>query len=315
METALRSGEYRKVGSVLIARHGRLAYELYLEGSADSLRNTRSATKTVAGILVGIAVDKGLLGGVDDLVMPYLADRLPVENPDPRKDLMTLEDLLTMSSALECDDFNDLAGGNEERMYLAQDWVKFALDLPVKERSPCLPQQREFSYCTAGAGLLAAVLTTVAGCGVEKFAREVLFAPLGVDGEKWFVNPCGVAFTGGGLELRSRDLLKLGQLYLDGGRWHGVPVVSRQWVEASVRPQVEVDEHTKYGYLWWLRRFRDGDAARPAYLMSGNGGNKVCVFDDLHLVVVITTTNYSSPGMHEQTDRLLTDHVLPSVIS
>jgi len=322
LEGAIRSGAFPRITSVLVARKGRLAYEGYFDGlGADELRNTRSATKTVAGILIGIAIDHGMLPSVDARVLPYFSDKQPLQNPDPRKEEISVEDLLTMSSILECDDTNRFSRGNEERMYLVEDWMKFALDLPLRGfPSWTLPPSkspygRSFSYCTAGAGLLAGVLVRATGSSVEAFAQRTLFDPLEIRAASWQFNPLRVAFTGGGLALSSSDLLKLGQLYLSRGVWNGRRVVSEDWVVRSTRPHVRVDEETEYGYLWWLRRFAVGSAKFSSYLMQGNGGNKVAVFPELQSVVVVTTTNFNAPGMHQATDRLLTDHVLPAILS
>lgn len=131
MEQAVQSGQFKKIGSILIEQDGHIAYEHYFEGDASSLRDTRSATKTITSLLVGIAIDEHKIASVSVPLLSFFPGRT-VQNPDPRKVKTTLEDLLTMSSSLECDDWNDFSRGNEERMYLVEDWAQFALDLPIR---------------------------------------------------------------------------------------------------------------------------------------------------------------------------------------
>jgi CubicO group peptidase (beta-lactamase class C family) len=316
LEEAVAKGEFPGLGSVLVAQHGELVYEKYFAGDETTLRNTRSATKTIVSMLVGIAIGEGSIPGVEARVLSYFPDKTPVANPDPRKGAITIADLLTMSSLLECDDWNDFSRGHEERMYLIEDWLGFALDLPIKGFPPWATKPedsdygRAFSYCTAGVFTLGQVVARATGVAVDEYARGRLFAPLGVGEARWAFSPLGQAQTGGGLELTSRDLLALGQLYLDDGRRGEAQIVPAAWVAESTRPHARIDDDTEYGYLWWLRQFTEDDSTR-AFLMSGNGGNKVVVLPALDQVIVITSTNYGTRGMHELTDRLLVDYLLP----
>jgi CubicO group peptidase (beta-lactamase class C family) len=320
MDKAVRAGEFKQITSIIVARHGKLAFEAYYDqDGVDGLRNTRSATKTVTGMLAGAAVDRGLLR-LDSSIAGYLKDRAPFQNPDPRKAKITVEDFLTMSSLLECDDDNSVSRGNEERMYLVEDWVKFALDLPIKgfpdwvPKPEASPYGRSWSYCTAGPTALGVVLERATKKSVPDFARETLFGPLGIGQVKWQFQPLGTAMTGGGLGLRSRDLFKLAQLYLNGGIWNGRQVLSSDWVAKSVAPHAHARADTDYGYLWWLQLFHAGSRDIPIWGMYGTGGNKVYALPKDDMIVVVTTTNYRVPGAYAVTDKLFLDYAAASIL-
>jgi CubicO group peptidase (beta-lactamase class C family) len=265
-------------------------------------------------------VARGDIAGVDAPVLPFVADHGPFDNPDPRKAAITVEDLLTMSSLLECDDDNSFSSGNEERMYLIEDWVKFAMDLPVRgfpdwiPRPENQPYGRAFSYCTAGVTTLGAVVQSATGKPLQDFAHEALFGPLGIEGEHWQMSPIGLAQGGGGLGLRSRDLLTLGQLLLNQGRWEGRQVLPQAWTRAMTAPHASVDpQKGDYGYLIWLPTYSVAGAAHPAWTMSGTGGNKVAIIPDLDAVVVVTTENFNVRNPHGLADTLIADHVLAAM--
>jgi CubicO group peptidase (beta-lactamase class C family) len=184
-------------------------------------------------------------------------------------------------------------------MYPQEDWLGFALGLPVREGMG-------FSYCTAGVVALGVALEQAVGGSLPEFARSELFDPLGIDCAEWQTTPLGQVSCAGGLLLTSRSLLALGELYLRGGDG----IVPPEWVEESTRPHARIDEQTEYGYLWWLRRYLGEDCL----FMTGMGGNRVHVFPDLELVAVITSANFGRRDAHALSDRLLEEEILSSRI-
>ena len=316
--SAAESGEYEGTTSIVVMQNGEIIAERYFDdGAHEALRNTRSVTKTVAALLAGIAVSDGDLKPTSTIgsLFPDHA----FQNPDPRKLQTTLEDLLTMSSRLECDDSNMFSRGNEERMYLVEDWVGFYLDLPVRgfpawvDKPEDSPYGRAFSYCTAGVVTAGAMIEKSTGQRLEDFAQERLFSPLGIEQFNWQFTPLQQAMAGGGLELTSRSLARLGNLFLDVGQVGGTQIVSQQWVRDALRPHVQVPDGRglEYGYLLWLQPFEVAGQSVTARIMSGNGGNKVIIQPETHSVTVITTRNFGQRDAHEKSERLYEKLLLP----
>lgn len=319
LDTAILDGKFKQINSVLIARGGKLVYEKYYNGyTADSLHNTRSASKSITGMLIGLAIQHNFIPSEKTAVLPYFEDKKPLQHADVRKEEITIKDLLTMSSLLECDDFNQFSRGNEERMYLIEDWVRFYLDLPVKgfaawtQKPADAPYGRSFSYCTAGVVTLGGVLEKASGMKVDTFAQQYLFAPLGISTYQWQYTPLGLPMTGGGLQLSSRDYLKLAQLYLNKGSWQEKQILSPAWVEQSTRPHASYVPNMDYGYLFWIGEFGPEEEKYTTYYMAGAGGNKIAVIPALDVALVLSSTLFGQGGAHQQTEKILNEYIIPS---
>ncbi len=317
LKTAIAADEFKQITSVVVAHDGKIVFEYYGPDSGpDRLNDVRSASKTVTSLLVGAALDRGLIDSVDAPAFSFFADRTPHAHPDPRKQAITIEDLLTMSSLLECNDNNSYSSGNEERMYVTEDWIGFVLDLPVRGYAPWevkpweSPFKRSFSYCTAGSFLLGAIVEKVSGQTLAEFANDVLHGPLGIKQAQWPISPLGVHQGGGGTRYRSRDLLRLGELARLDGRWQGKQVLSKNWIDVSTKAHVRPRENTTYGYQWWRFDFETDQGVETHVSMSGNGGNYVLVHPQSKLVTVITATAYGTSYMHQQSQKIYSDYVL-----
>ncbi len=297
---------------VLIARHGKLVLEEYFNGfDRDRPHDTRSAGKTFASVLVGIAIDRGAKFGVNTPVY-QLFPEYKFPDTDPRKKRVTVENLLTMTTGLACDDNDDDSLGNEGVMQSQRrepDWYKYTLALPLVRE----PGGSQAVYCSATINLLGGVVKNTMRTSIPDFFYE-FYAKL-LDIQRYHMNlmPNGEGYTGGGVYMRPRDLLKLGQLYLSGGVWNGLRVVSKDWVEQSTKRHSSFDRDHGYGYAWHIREYLSQGEAYEGYSAEGNGGQFVIVVPRLDLVVLFTAGNYQNfPVWRKFGEELVPRFIIPA---
>lgn len=313
---AIGRGDIPKTNAVLIVSRGRLVYEGYFgAGRRDLLNDTRSAMKSVTSLAVGLAIQSGAIGSVKAPAFSYLEDLAPFANDGQTKRQITIEDLLTMSSALACNDDDDASPGNENNMHPQHYWARWAVDLPTiagyaRDGSGLGP----WRYCTAGAFLLGQILQRAVGEPADKYIDERILAPLGVTKFEWPYSPSGEAMTGGGLRLSARDLAKLAWMLVDDGRWSGSQVIPSAWVDAAFTVRRPAYFGLDYGYLFWRRVYHTPCGDVVGWQMSGNGGNAVVMLRAIHAAVVVARADYNTKGMHQQTQALLETYVLPALM-
>jgi len=296
--------------SLLVQRHGVLVAEEYFHGFApDSLHDVRSVTKSVVSILIGIAVEEGFIPSVDDPVGPYLTP--VVDSIRPELAETSIRHFLMMSSGL---DWHELDGGSSYgEWWQSADMVQHVVDLPIVHG----PGDR-FIYNTGASHLLSVILTEATGLPTLDFARLHLFGPLGFRDSTWLQENRGY-FTGGmGLRITARDMLTLGQLFLDGGRHEGGGVVPAEWVAESTARQISTEGVlpfcTGYGYLWWVCE----GGGHSFYLANGFGGQFILVAPGPDLVVVAQShwrgMSWDDAGAQwYQVLRLMVEEILPAV--
>ena len=266
------------VTSLLVARRGCLAFERYFGIQAGEAQDLQSVTKSLVSLLVGIALDRGLLTSLDQPVLPLLPGA--GDPSDCRWRQVTLRHLLTMTSGLPSE-LTDPA--YDDAWVKSADPVRFALAQPL-----VAAPGSTFHYSNAGAHLLGAALAGAAGQDLAAFAQEALWTPLGIATPHWPRDPQGRPFASGGLHLTPRDLLRLGQLVLQRGEWAGQQWVSRAWVEEATRPHLPgyewMEGLPEYGLLWWVAR----EGHTEGWYATGYGGQYLAVFPELELVAVMT---------------------------
>ena len=310
LEENVRNGDYGTVTSIVIMDGGTIVYEGYFNGAdADSLHNTRSVPKTITGMAVGAAVDDGLLR-VDMPAAQFFTDIKPFENPDPRKNAMTIEDLITMSGILECNDSDNFSRGTEARMHNVEDWASFFWDLPIRgfpgwaQKPDTAKYGRVFAYCSAGVEMAGQAVERATKARFQDYVKAKFFDPMEIVNFEWQENGLGQAHKSGGLGLTARGLAKFGEMQRSGGAYKGRQILSKSWTEEAVKPRVVAndDREIEYGYLWWRAPYEVSGERFEDYYMTGNGGNRVVVMPAHNLVVVITKTDFNQRGMHQKTD-------------
>ncbi|HYR12052.1 MAG TPA: serine hydrolase [Longimicrobium sp.] len=297
-----------KVHGLLIARHGRLVLEEYFYGeSGDKPHDTRSASKSVAPVLIGAAMQTG--APIGPSTSAYAVMR-PGASLDARKAALTLDHLLTMSSGFDCDDSGDRPG--DETAIIDQeenpDWYGMILDLDVI-RDP----GAQAVYCSINPHLAGGVLARATGRSLPDLMYELVAEPLGMQGYYVPITPLGDGYLGGGWRFRPRDFMKLGQLYLNGGTWQGRRIVSEEWVRQSTAPRYALGSATRYGYQWWLREYPYAGRTVQAFYASGNGGQFVVVIPDLDLVIAVFGGNYNERAGGLMVADLIPRYILPAV--
>jgi CubicO group peptidase (beta-lactamase class C family) len=301
------------VQALLIARHGKLVLEEYFYGfDKERPHDLRSAGKTFASVLAGIAIDHGAKFGPRTPVYSLFPEYASFANPDPRKSSMTVEHLMTMTSGFACDENGDQnAPGNEDKMQsqTAQpDWYKFMLDLPLS----AAPGD-SFAYSSGGVNLVGGIVRNTTRAWLPEFFDRYFARPLQMHTYHMNLTPSGEGYLGGGLHIRPRDELKLGQVYLDGGAWNGKRIVSRKWVEVSTALH-PMNARGTDGYDWHLNDIKLGDRVFKEYDASGNGGQLMMVVPELDLAVLFTGGNYGNFGVWRHfREELLPQYILAAV--
>lgn len=272
----------------------------------------RSATKSITALLLGIAIDRGAIPSVQSKVVDLLPTRRTAFENDPRKAAMTLEDLLTMRSGLDCNDWDPKSPGQEDKMYRQDDWVAFWSELKMRTEPG-----KEFSYCTGNVVALGEILAAAVSMSADAFALKYLFIPLEARRAEWryYDGKRGVD-TGGHLRLEPDDLLKIGELVLARGTYKGKRIVSQAWIDAMTTERTSIaGMNQRYGYLWWLDHTKDPNLPQTKlWWAQGNGGSLMMVMPELRAVMVTTGTRFNRPDMLEPMF-WLRDRLLPAMRS
>ncbi|MGB4773210.1 MAG: serine hydrolase [Chitinophagaceae bacterium] len=311
LKGSIDTGLFKKITSIVVVRDGKILFEEYFNGAnRNTLHDTRSVGKSFASTLTGMAIADGYLPS-EQITLGKIYPIDNYKNYSVEKSATTVRDLLTMASGFDGDDGVDSSPGNEENMYPSDNWVKFALDLPFDTS-----YKKKWHYFTAGVVILGDVLQRRVKGGLETYASERLFKPLGIEEYQWEYTPQKVPNTAGGLRLRALDLAKYGLLYQQDGRWNGKQILTKDWIQKTFTPYHTLPGRTGefYGYLFWNKTFTVNGKSHVVNYCSGNGGNYVMIFKDQPLVIVVTANAYGQSYAHVQVQRMVIEYLIPALI-
>lgn len=290
-----------RLHSLVVSQQGQTTFEYYAKGhSATRGANIKSASKSVIATLVGIAIERQLIPGLDTPIVRWFPELK--KDPDPRKAAITIANLLSMRSGLA-----STSGDQYGRWVTSANWVRHALNRPLVSAPGT-----SMEYSTGTSHILSAILTRATAKSTLQFANEVLGRPLGFTFAPWTRDPQGIYLGGNEMVMTPRQMIALGELYLNRGRAGTRQVVSAQWVDDSCTPRTRSrwDSDREYGYGWWSQDF----AGHRACFAWGFGGQYIFVFRSLNTVVAVTSATTVSDerrGYRRQLFDLLEQHILP----
>ena len=280
----------KNVNGIVIIKNGCIVFERYNGFAPQDTHSIASVTKSFISALIGIAIDKGYIKGVDQKISEIFPESIAFKE-DLKKRNITIRQLLTMTAPIA----SKTIGTRWEpldRLRRQPDWIKYIIELLGKG------QPGKFQYSSAGAHLLSAIITRSTGMCARSFANQHLFKPLGIQtipdhdmksfhledvfGKNvrgWIKDPQGNSTGGWGLTITPRNMARFGFLYLNNGNWDGKQVISKTWIQESI-----ISNSNKYGYLWWLKNDNIS-----SFAAIGSGGNMICCIPEKDLVIAIAT--------------------------
>jgi len=279
------------IHSILVARHGKLVLEEYFYGyHPDRVHDLRSASKTITALLTGQAIDSVAGFGLDSPIYESFGKPVAQDQHAPYRRSMNVSHLLSMTSGFACDDNDDDSPGNENTMQDQsdqQDWWEYMLSLPLVAEPGT-----SGVYCSGAINLLGGLVSKQQGLSLQTLFARGLAGPLSINRYHMNLDPLGRGYGGGGMFMRPRDFLKIGQVIVDKGRWHDQQVVSEQWIKQMLQSHASIYADDDYGYGIWTGYLPYRGKQVPIYSATGNGGQLLIMIPSLELVVGFTGGNY-----------------------
>ena len=327
----IADGDWGNIHAVIISRDGETLFEHYFAGADErlgrdlglvshndrTLHDVRSISKTITATLVGIAIGQGHIEGADQRLIDLLPEYSSLLQDE--KSEITLSHVLTMSAGLQWDEesipYTD-PQNDERRLSASSDPVRLVL-----ARELISPPGHELLYSGGLTHILAEILHRATSVSIDSYAREMLFAPLGIENWEWMNSGSAKPSSFSGLRMRARDLVRFGSLFLNDGKWQRRQIVPSDWIDQALKTHIRFEDTTApdyaitngYSYQWWTSDFQTDRGVFPVFAAVGNGGQRVIVVPSTGLLVVILAGEYNEPDYSWTPEDLLVERILPLV--
>lgn len=313
MMNGILSDDLPNIHSVLLIKNGKLVLEEYFNGYSREMKHLiASVTKSITSILIGIAIDRQLIEGVDQKAYEFFPDYKGTKWVDGKYDI-SLENVMTMTAGIDWDEITFLhphPKNPNTRMYQSDHPIGFVLN-----RKQIAQPGSVWRYNSGLTVLLGGILKKATGRDADKFAGQYLFGPLGIADSWWGKHKDGTVYAHGDLALKPRDLAKIGYLMLNDGKWENRQIVSNAWVEKSTAALIDTYKGYGYGYQWRHGKTKICEQDVEAFWGSGTGGQKLYVFPHLDLVAVFTSKIFNNLSGHARNESLLANYIIPAIIA
>ena len=298
-------------GMVVIKDNKLVVEEYFGTFWRETIHDIRSAGKSVTALLLGIAIDKGLVKSTEQSIYDFFPSPKFVRPAKDKHLDIKIKHLLAMSSGLSADDDADNSPGSTGNWLTEDNWVNFAITLPM-----LFTPGEKYVYNDVCPMLIGAIIEETSGKKLAEFAQENLFSPLGIREFYWYTAPNGSTVPMGNLYISTLDFAKLGQLVINKGQWQGKKIVSSAWInELSVkRFDLSKDDPFAdgYGYFWFTATKEVNGKKYDCVYASGNGGNLLFLVPSENLVVGLTSSAYGQ-GYGHRRSRAIFQYVLRSL--
>ncbi len=322
---SIQKGVYPNIHCILIMRNGNLVFEQYFPGEdriigkrgtfyrhhhSDSLHDIRSISKSITGLAVLVALNKRHIKSLDSKILDYFPEFKKYNTG--YKSEITIRHLLTMSDGQDWNEkksYSDTTNSEIQMNWYVNDPIEFYFTKNSINKPGTV-----FNYSGGCTQVLAAIINKATGLSIDEFVKKEIFDPLEIKRFEWAKGKSGIPLAASGVRLTSRDLIKIGSLYLNNGTWSGKQIIPELLITEAQKTQITIEPGISYGFQIWLPTDEISGTSITTVEANGNGGQIIAVSKDFNSIIVITVGNYNRRDFTWESPDLYLKYLYPAMI-